>query len=148
MWSRFLPALGLPRVLTSTMSNDRTFGRQSDHPAHAPSTTVDRARLDEAFDALSNRRRRDVLYYLHQVNGREIDVYDIADTMTAWEVECQENVEPDHFRSLLVSLRHVHLPKLDDIGALSYDEDRDTVEQTDSPILHDWVDLAAVEELT
>ncbi|WP_224332604.1 DUF7344 domain-containing protein [Haloprofundus halobius] len=129
------------------MCNNHTLGRQSDHPTHAPSTTVDRARLDEAFEALSNRRRRDVLYYLHQVNGEEVDVYDIADTMTAWEVDCRESVEPDHFRSLLVSLRHVHLPKLDDIGALSYDEQEGTVEQTESPILHDWVDLTAVEEL-
>ncbi|WP_224269995.1 DUF7344 domain-containing protein [Haloprofundus salinisoli] len=130
------------------MSNDHTLGRQSDHPTHAPSAAVDRVRLDETFDALSNRRRRDVLYYLHQANGETVDVCDVADTMTAWEVECLDDVEPDHFRSLLVSLRHVHLPKLDDIGAVSYDRDRDTVEQSDSPVIHDWVDLAAVEELT
>ncbi|KTG10625.1 hypothetical protein AUR64_08140 [Haloprofundus marisrubri] len=103
--------------------------------------------MDEAFDALSNRRRRDVLYYLHQADGGRVDVCDIADTMTAWEVECLETVESDHFRSLLVSLRHVHLPKLAEIGALSYDRDQDTVEQSDSPVIHDWVDLAAVEEL-
>lgn len=81
--------------------------------------------LDELYDVLSNGRRRFVLRYLRDrtdpvPSGR------LAALLASRERSGADGDEAD-VRRVEVSLRHVHLPRLDDAGLVVYDHERGVV---------------------
>lgn len=93
----------------------------------APETSAER--LDRIFAILQNHRRRLVLEYL-----REHDTTtqgDLARHVAAVENDIPESaVTSTQRKRVYVSLYQAHLPKLDDFGAISFDQDRGTIERT------------------
>ena len=85
----------------------------------------------EAFDILSNERRRHALHYLlAQDDGTEIG--ELSEQVAAWENgEELEQVTSDERRRVYVSLHQTHLPRMDDAGILQYENSRDTIELTE-----------------
>lgn len=85
----------------------------------------------EAFDILSNDRRRHALHYLlAQDDGTEIG--ELSEQVAAWENgEDLEQVTSDERRRVYVSLHQTHLPRMDDAGILQYENSRDTIELTE-----------------
>lgn len=78
---------------------------------------------DQAFDILSNRRRRYALHYLSkEVDG--VTLQSLAERIAAWE----NDLDPDELskkqrKRVYVSLYQTHIPKLQDAGIVEYDEE-------------------------
>jgi len=87
---------------------------------------------DEIFKALSNCRRRHVLYYLQHVD-ETATIRDLSEQLAAWEYgTTTERVAPQERKRLYTALHQTHLPKMDDLGVVVYDRSRGTVRATDS----------------
>jgi DNA-binding transcriptional ArsR family regulator len=93
-------------------------------------------RLDAIFGALSDARRRRVIRILAAPaegtgdGGRDgTTVSSLADSLAT-----RESGRPPTDR-LAVSLRHVHLPQLDDAGVVDYDPDRSRVRYEAVPLV-------------
>lgn len=85
----------------------------------------------EAFEILSNDRRRHTLHYLlsHE-NGTNIG--ELSRQIAAWENrESLDQVTANQRRRVYVSLHQNHLPRMDEAGILNYENSRDTIELTE-----------------
>lgn len=72
-----------------------------------------RSRLDDLFDLLSNRYRRQILHLLSEGDDGYEPVVTPADLVT----------ETDDIETVTLQLYHSHLPKLDDSGYVEWDQD-------------------------
>lgn len=79
---------------------------------------------DALFDVLSNPRRRFVLACLDE-SSNPLALRDIAYQLAAWENDTE--VPSDAVESIYVSLFHVHIPKMAEVGLIEYSEERDAV---------------------
>ncbi|MFC6838456.1 DUF7344 domain-containing protein [Halomarina ordinaria] len=87
--------------------------------------------LDDAFNILSNSRRRYIIYYLH-TRGESATIEELASQIAAWENDIPvDDLDDTARRRVYVSLYQTHLPKLDDFGIAVYDRDEGTVELTE-----------------
>jgi hypothetical protein len=113
-----------------TISNPNTY---DDLTTEESSGDVDRRydadRIDERFEVLADARRRRALRYLSESDETVTSVQTLAETVAARE---QGNPPPDR---VLVSLRHVHLPKLDAADVLDYASDRSEVRYEGAPVI-------------
>jgi hypothetical protein len=86
-------------------------------------------RPDTIFAILQNHRRRLVLEYLRERHATTQG--DLARHVAAVENGVPESaVTSTQRKRVYVSLYQAHLPKLDEFGAISFDQDRGTVERT------------------
>ncbi|MWG33216.1 DUF7344 domain-containing protein [Halomarina oriensis] len=87
--------------------------------------------LDDAFNILSNSRRRYILYYLY-TRSEPATIDELAGQIAAWENEIPvDELDDTARRRVYVSLYQTHLPKLDDFGIADYDRDDGTVTLTE-----------------
>ncbi len=78
------------------------------------------------FEAIGADGCRRTLYVL--LDRPEVEIGELADVLAGWRVAGTEDVVgPDERREALLSLRHLHLPKLADCGLLRYDREAGTV---------------------
>jgi hypothetical protein len=85
---------------------------------------------DLVFDILSSPRRRYVLYYLRKTN-QPVALNDLAEQVAAWENESPVDALSDQQRKrVYVSLYQTHIPKLDSVGVIEYDQQSGMVELT------------------
>lgn len=111
-----------PGFVTSTMSPLRSTPKKS-------------AR-NQMLDVLTNAKRREILEVLEGLaptTERELAV-ELAATAQGDPAKGASNEEVE---AIHVGLRHVHLPKLDDVGLVAWDEDDGTVRETEHPVLDD-----------
>jgi hypothetical protein len=74
-----------------------------------------------------NRRRRYVLYHLHESSG-PVAFEDLARQVAAWEgLTTPDEVSSERVESVRSSLRRTHLPYLVESGFVAYDDCRDVV---------------------
>lgn len=100
--------------------------------------------LDIAFEAGANDRRRRVLQYLAE-HG-ETDLAELSEVVAAAEYdgETPETISGQRRKRVYVSLYQTHLPKLDGMGLVDYDDDRGIIRLTQSGgDLAEWVDNTA-----
>ncbi|MFC6719441.1 ArsR family transcriptional regulator [Natrialbaceae archaeon GCM10025810] len=84
------------------------------------STVDERDRIDALFDALSSKRRRQLLSLLR--DETRTSVADAARRIAAWESDRSiDDVPRERASALEIELVHVHLPKLRDAGIVEYD---------------------------
>ena len=80
----------------------------------------DGQRLDEVLTALSDVRRRYILYYLQ--DNEQAPLADIAQQVVAWEHECPiDDVSEESIVEFKSMLSHHHLPKLQEADIVEYD---------------------------
>lgn len=85
---------------------------------------------NEAYDLLSNPRRRYVISYLRK-HGEPMSVSDLSDAVAAWENEQPvEELTDRQVKRVYVSLYQTHLPKMNDAGLLDYDRETGIVRST------------------
>jgi len=85
------------------------------------SVPQDLLELDYVYEALAHPRRR---YLCCTLRGdTQWTLTDLATKIAAYEAELPENAVTDHQRErAYVSLYHAHVPKLADLGVISFDE--------------------------
>ncbi|MFW5919519.1 MAG: DUF7344 domain-containing protein [Halanaeroarchaeum sp.] len=83
---------------------------------------------DELFEVLSNRRRRYTVHALERADGA-LEIGDVAERVAAWENDVDPiDVSYQERKRVYTALQQTHLPKMDDIGIVSYDKHRGTIE--------------------
>lgn len=88
-----------------------------------PNTDPETLTRDEAFDVLSNRRRRYALHYLTEHPGG-VTLQALAREIAAWENEIPvEALNKKQQKRVYVSLYQTHIPKLESIGVVEYDDE-------------------------
>lgn len=82
---------------------------------------------DECFELLSNHRRRFTLHYLQRAdNGTELG--ELAEQVAAWENDVpQDQISYDQRKRVYTSLQQVHLPRMDNMGVVEFDDRAGTV---------------------
>ena len=110
--------------------------------------------LDEIFGLLKNRRRREVLKYLQRTEDGAAALDELAEYIAAKENDTTvDQLSSDQRKRVYIGLYQCHLPKMDDLGVVDYEQDRgtitlrDTVEQLEPYMSRDDTDepLPAVE---
>jgi hypothetical protein len=87
---------------------------------------------DDAFELLSNHRRRFALHHL-KYNGPSAELGELADQIASWETgQPVPGVGSDERKRVYTSLQQFHLPKLEENGIIEYDDRAGTVELTES----------------
>lgn len=82
---------------------------------------------DDIFKVLSNRRRREVVEYLHESDGT-VSVGEIAEHIAVKENETSiQQLSSYERKRVYVSLYQNHLPVMDDANTVDYAESRKTV---------------------
>lgn len=80
---------------------------------------------EEAFEVLSNERRRLVLRYLRDHGGTRVDFREVVDRVAAWENDVpSERLDSSDRKCVYSALRQTHLPKLDKLGVVEFDHSR------------------------
>jgi hypothetical protein len=80
--------------------------------------------IDQVFEILKNARRRAVLRYMRTV-GEDVRLGELAEQIAAWE--CDKDVSQitsSERKRVYVGLYQSHLPKMADVGAISYNKPR------------------------
>lgn len=78
---------------------------------------------DQAFDILSNRRRRYALHYLSK-EADGITLQNLAKQIAAWENETPvEELSKKQQKRVYVSLYQTHIPKLEEAGIVDYEDE-------------------------
>ncbi|QAU14409.1 transcriptional regulator [Halorubrum sp. BOL3-1] len=87
---------------------------------------------DDLFDLLSNRRRRFALHALKRME-EPIELAELSTYVAAWEMEMEpEEIDSEDRRSVHVTLRRTHLPKLAEKNILKFNESENTIRSTDA----------------
>jgi DNA-binding transcriptional ArsR family regulator len=85
----------------------------------------------QLFDILSNRRRRYALYVL--VSGEATTIGSLAEQIAAWENDCPvPDVTPAERKRVYTALQQSHLPRLEQAGLITFDDDDGRVHPTDA----------------
>lgn len=83
---------------------------------------------DDCFDLLSNHRRRYTLHHL-QGNGEQASLGELAEQIAAWENEIDiQEVSSDQRKRVYTSLQQVHLPRMNKMDVVEYDDRAGVVE--------------------
>lgn len=93
------------------------------------------SRIDEFFDLLSNKHRRETIHVLVR-RDEPISVERLAERLATRE---WNDPSHDDVRKIHISLQHAHLPKLADAEVVAYDSDTQRVEFANSrPLELGW----------
>lgn len=97
---------------------------------------------DEIFTILSNERRREALRYL-RVSGGHVPTGELAEHVAAVELGIPvEELDTTARKRVYISLYQVHLPMMDETGAIEFDKDRGAVRLTNlAAVLYAHLDL-------
>jgi hypothetical protein len=115
----------------TTSNANRPTEPTTDESEHSRRRDADR--LDALFDVLADARRRRVVRI-------------VRDAADAWTVDALAEALAAHepgrsdLERLDLSLRHVHLPKLDASNVVDYDPDRSSVRYERAPLVESILD--------
>ncbi|RBI59922.1 hypothetical protein DMJ13_19660 [halophilic archaeon] len=86
---------------------------------------------ETVFEVLKSTRRRYALYYLRQ-HGPSAKLSALATHVAAWEYETTpDEVMPKQRKRVYISLYQTHLPKLEEVGLLDFDEETGRIHLSD-----------------
>lgn len=97
------------------------------HAEAGASEGTERLSPERRLELLADARRMYVTLYLREQSA-PVAVADLAKQIARWESGGASPAPPDHQDALLLSLSHVHLPKLETHDVIVHDRDRNTVE--------------------
>lgn len=98
----------------------------------APTVASDRQELgvdtcDRLFDVLSNYRRRLALRHLREVDG-PVSLDELATELAHLESGSDPpSLRREKWEDVTAALAHVHLPQMDDVNVVDYDEAADEI---------------------
>ncbi|GAB3679996.1 hypothetical protein GCM10028857_02090 [Salinarchaeum chitinilyticum] len=121
----------------STAATDDGGGSDGDEP-------VPDVSRDLVFDALKNSRRRLVLRHLHE-RAEVVTLNDLVERVAADENgTTPAELTADQRKRVYVGLYQSHLPRLDDMGFVEFDQSDGTVELGPAgPVVEQYLDVGA-----
>lgn len=130
---------GTPRGWVESMSRTQSHpagdgAQQEDEVRGEPASEPESGTLsrDEVFETLSNRRRRFVLHHLQEVD-ESATLSEIAEQVAAWENDStMDAISSSERKTVYTSLQQFHLPKMEEMGVVSYDSREGTVALTEA----------------
>jgi hypothetical protein len=88
--------------------------------------------LDDVFDLLRNQRRRGVLRYLRDQTDGTATLDTVAEHIAAKENDIEiEQLTSSQRKRVYIGLYQCHLPKMDELGVIEYDQSRGTIKLQD-----------------
>ncbi|MBO4249504.1 hypothetical protein IL252_16985 [Halomicrobium sp. IBSBa] len=92
----------------------------ADEPAALP--------VDRVFELLKNQRRREVLRYLEAADNETVSLSDLAEHIAAIENDTTvQAISSSERKRVYVGLYQCHLPKMDDMNVVAFDQNRGTI---------------------
>lgn len=86
---------------------------------------------DDLYDVVVNPRRRFILRCLIE-QPKPMAMADLAMELTKWKEDLsKDQISNDQVRSQYIELYHVHIPKMEAVGLLSYDAANGTIDLVD-----------------
>lgn len=83
--------------------------------------------LDEVFTLFSKERRRYVLYYLDQADGK-VSLDELVKQIHEWETESShDSVPPDEYENIIIALEHNHLPKIEEATHIEFQRENQQI---------------------
>lgn len=121
----------------NSVSEDLSLATEDDRSTETETDASEQQRADEdheelpldvVFGALKNARRRQVIQYLNEQDG-PVSLSDLSEHVAAIENgTTPEKIDSKQRKRVYVGLYQSHLPKLDDMGVIVFDDDRGMVE--------------------
>ena len=100
----------------------------SHSPGGETMSTTESLPLDQVFEVLKNRRRREVLKYLNE-RDESVSLSDLAEHVAAIENETTvKALSSSQRKRVYVGLYQCHLPKMDDMDIVDFDQNRGRIE--------------------
>lgn len=113
------------------IGRSRTDAVDESPDGHDADSAPSELSLDDIYHLLQTKRRRDVLRYLRDAEGR-VQLRELAEQVAAWENDTTvREVSSNERKSVYSALHQTHLPKLQAAGVLRYDPERSLVTTTD-----------------
>lgn len=104
--------------------------------------------LDTVFELLANERRRFAVYALLEPPAGMIAFDDLVDAVAELEAaDGRGSGTDERRRSIAADLHHWHLPVLEDVGVVTYDDRSEIVQYHGNPALEAWTERVAADEL-
>jgi DNA-binding transcriptional ArsR family regulator len=104
---------------------------------HVPTdvgTSIDSESLTRVFSVLANTRRRLAIRCLSR--HRSVSLATLADEVAEREANVPlREIDGQTVADVYLSLYHTHVPKLEDVNLVAYDQERDWVTRRDD---HQW----------
>lgn len=88
---------------------------------------MDASPLDDLLRALASSRRRAVCRYFETSGDDAADVEELVEYVVSAERPERVDDRTDHRLEVEVTLHHVHIPLLSDVGLVEYDHQHGTV---------------------
>ncbi len=97
--------------------------------------------LDQVFAILKNQRRRYVLQFLYEADGK-VSLSDVAEQIAAWENSKDiKQITSSERKRVYVGLYQCHLPKMDGADVVSFNKPRGTIELGENAdALYEYID--------
>ncbi|MEY7849620.1 hypothetical protein AB7C87_10545 [Natrarchaeobius sp. A-rgal3] len=93
--------------------------------------STDRIPPDAAFDLLRHSHRRTILATVVS-DERALTLNDLTKIIAMWDRdEPITEISGDELAAISAALHHAHIPRLVDVGVVTYDENRHLIEPTD-----------------
>ncbi|QGA82407.1 hypothetical protein [Halomicrobium sp. LC1Hm] len=84
--------------------------------------------VDRVFELLKNQRRREVLRYLEAAEDETVSLSDLAEHIAAIENDTTvQAISSSERKRVYVGLYQCHLPKMDDMNVVAFDQNRGTI---------------------
>jgi hypothetical protein len=116
----------------SVPTSEEAIDMRTAHGDPAPSSEDRALPLDQTFELLKNQRRRYVLQYLES-EGEPVSLSELAEQIAAWENDKEVRlISSSERKRVYVGLYQCHLPKMDDMGAISFNKPRGIIERGDT----------------
>lgn len=118
---------------TRPRATDRDGGPEqaSDTGSSTDSRVPEELSLDVVFEILKNSRRREVIRFLREHDG-QVALGELAEHIAALENDTTvEALTSTQRKRVYVGLYQCHLPKMDDVGVVEFDQNRGRVRLSD-----------------
>lgn len=127
---------------TEVASDGEQVGDEDGIAEAEPAVQEDELTLDEIFDILKNKRRRSVIEHLRTTDG-PAELGDIAERIAATENDKSVSaITYDERKRVYVALYQCHLPRMDEMGIVAFNQSRGLVELTDqAPAIERFLDV-------
>lgn len=125
------PAADAPSFRSSTAPPGGAAATDPDNPETIPIPYS----FDTVLTLISKPRRRTILYHLKDRTKGTFTLDELVDRVMERETAIPARKTPDSREQVLMSIAHTHLPKLEDVGVLTYDTTEQVIDYEGNPAL-------------